>query len=56
MRRNGVPGVYQETSVLLMGIMFWGYLTYEGVGTLGTVEGNINSRKYIKVLDEICGL
>ena len=32
--------------------MFWGCLTYEGVGTLGPVEGNINSRKYTEVLDE----
>ena len=32
--------------------MFWGCLTYEGVGTLGPVESDINSKKYIEVLDE----
>ena len=31
--------------------MFWGCLTIEGVGTLTEVEGNINSEKYISVLD-----
>ncbi len=33
------------------GVMFWGCVTYDGVGTLEAVEGNINSEKYIEVLD-----
>ena len=45
-------GIYKEKSVPLLSVMFWGCLTFEGVGTLGPVEGNINSRKYIEVLDE----
>ena len=32
--------------------MFWGCICYEGVGTLVTIDGNIDSRKYVKVLDE----
>lgn len=32
--------------------MFWGCLSFNGVGTLTEVEGNINSEKYISVLDD----
>ena len=31
--------------------MIWGCITYEGVGTLTVVDGNINAQKYIEVLD-----
>jgi protein involved in sex pheromone biosynthesis len=31
--------------------MFRGCITYQGVGTFTEVEGNINSRKYINILD-----
>lgn len=31
--------------------MFWGCISYFGVGTLTQVDGNINSEKYISVLD-----
>ena len=31
--------------------MFWGCITYDGVGTLAVVDGNINSQKYIDILD-----
>ena len=31
--------------------MFWGCLTYDGVGTLDAIQGNINSEKYIDCLD-----
>ena len=31
--------------------MFWGCVSYNGVGVLVPVEGNINSAKYIDVLD-----
>ena len=30
--------------------MFWGCITYQGVGTFTEVEDNINSRKYIIIL------
>jgi len=32
--------------------MFWGCITYFGVGTLTPVVGNINSEKYISILDD----
>ena len=31
--------------------MFWGYICYEGVSTLVTTNGNIDSRKYVDVLN-----
>ena len=31
--------------------MFWGCITYQGVGTCTEVEDNIISRKYINILD-----
>jgi hypothetical protein len=31
--------------------MIWGCITYEGVGTLTVVDGNINAQKYIEVVD-----
>ena len=46
----------------MLTVLFWGggCLTYEGVGTLGPVEDNINSKKYrlhIEILREhFCGL
>ena len=33
-------------------VLFWGCITYKGVGKLVPVEGNMNSEKYINVLDE----
>jgi hypothetical protein len=32
-------------------LMIWGCITYEGVGTLTVVDGNINAQKYIEVID-----
>jgi hypothetical protein len=32
-------------------LMIWGCITYEGVGTLIVVDGNINAQKYIEVID-----
>ena len=32
--------------------MIWGCICYDGVGTLTAVEGNINSAKYIDILDK----
>lgn len=32
--------------------MFWGCVTYSGVGTLVPVEGNIDTNKYINILDQ----
>ena len=37
-------------------MMFWGCITYYGVGTLTPVQGNMNSEQYISVLDDFCGL
>ena len=31
--------------------MIWGCITYDGVGTLTVVDGNINAQKYIEVVD-----
>ena len=33
-------------------LIIWGCICYDGVGTLTAVEGNINSAKYIDVLDK----
>lgn len=32
--------------------MFWGCVCYNGVGTLTSVDGNINTDKYIEILDQ----
>jgi hypothetical protein len=32
--------------------MFWGCITYYGVGTLVAIDGNMNTDKYISVLDD----
>lgn len=41
------PNPQVQTSV-----MFWGCVTYDGVGTLVPVDGNINSQKYTDILDD----
>ena len=33
-------------------VMFWGCITYYGVGTLVAIDGNMNTDKYISVLDD----
>ena len=33
-------------------VMFWGCITYHGVGTLVAIDGNMNTDKYISVLDD----
>jgi hypothetical protein len=33
--------------------MIWVYINYEGVGTLIVVDGNINAKKYIDVIDNL---
>jgi hypothetical protein len=33
-------------------VMLWGCISYYGVGTLTPVEGNMNTEKYISVLDD----
>jgi hypothetical protein len=33
-------------------VMFWGYITHEGVGTIVPADGTINSEKYIQILDD----
>ena len=38
-----------------MSLMIWGCITYNGFGTLTTVNGNINAAKYIEILeDNLC--
>jgi hypothetical protein len=32
-------------------VMVWYYITYHGVSTLTRVEGNINSKKYIEIME-----
>jgi hypothetical protein len=32
--------------------MIWGFISYYGVGTLTPVVGNLNSEKYINILDD----
>jgi len=32
-------------------LVIWGCITFEGVGTLTVVDGNINGQKYIEVID-----
>jgi hypothetical protein len=38
-------------SWLAWSAMFWGCITHEGVGTFTEVDGNIDSQKYINILD-----
>jgi hypothetical protein len=33
-------------------LMIWGCITFNGVGTLKTVNGNINAAKYIEILED----
>jgi len=32
-------------------VMFWGCICYQGLGTLVPIDGNIDSRKYVNLLD-----
>jgi hypothetical protein len=35
--------------------MFWGCITFDGVGTLTEIEGNMNTTKYLETLgDNVC--
>jgi hypothetical protein len=40
------PGGNRKISV-----MIWGYITYNGVGTLTKVDGKMNAAKYVETLD-----
>ena len=33
-------------------LMIWGYITYNGVGTITIVDGNMNAQKYIETLED----
>ena len=37
--------------VIVNFLLFYGRITYQGVGTFTEVEGNVNSRKYVNILD-----
>jgi hypothetical protein len=46
-------GLYQgRTYKTKFSVMFWGCISYYGVGTLTPVVGNLNSEKYINILDD----
>jgi hypothetical protein len=32
--------------------MLWGYITFDGVGTLTEIEGNMNTTKYLETLGD----
>jgi hypothetical protein len=32
-------------------VMFWGCITYDGVGKLTEIEGTMNTTKYLETLD-----
>ena len=49
-QRNLGLGDRDRQSVL--SVMFWGCITYKGVGELVSVQRNMNSEKYINVLDQ----
>jgi len=34
-----------------LSVMFWGCVTYKGVGNLVPVDGNIDSHKYVTILE-----
>ena len=33
-------------------VMFWGCITFDGVGTLTEIEGTMNTIKYLETLDD----
>lgn len=33
-------------------LMIWGCITFDGVGTVTVLDGNINAQKYINIIDE----
>ena len=46
-------GLYQGRNYKTkFSVMFWGCISYYGVGTLTPVDGNLNSEKYINILDD----
>lgn len=49
---NVIGCIVQKTIQPKFSVMFWGCITYFGVGTLTPVKRNMNSVKYIEVLDE----
>ena len=46
------PHLICSCSERKISLMIWGCSGYDGVGTLTAVEGNINSAKYIEILDK----
>ena len=46
-------GLYQGRNYKTkFSVMFWGCISYYGLGTLTPVVGNLNSEKYINILDD----
>ena len=46
------PHLICSRSEWKIGLVIWGCICYNGVGTLTAVEDNVNSAKYIDILDE----
>ena len=46
------PHLVCPTHQRRLSVMIWGCLSFHGIGTLTHVDGNINSDKYISILDE----
>ena len=46
------PHLICSCSERKISLMIWGCICYHGVGPLAAVEGNINSAKYIDILDK----
>ena len=46
------PHLVCSRSERKISLMIWGCICYDGVGSLTAVEGNINSAKYIDILDK----
>lgn len=49
--RPGRLGYVAEIPSTTLTIMVWGCFTYNGIGTLCMINGNMNSDKYIHTLD-----
>lgn len=41
-----------KTTGPVVSVMFWGCITFDGVGTFVPVNGNINSQKYTDILED----
>ena len=49
MAKTRLPQCLSPGCKAKMSLMIWGCITFNGVGTLTTVNGNINATKYIEI-------